>query len=114
MGSSSERNNPPFPSDGASADTQVSRLDGVNEDLYVLSYPVPQLRFPIGLTTAERQIVSLLLDGLTTAEIATIRASAQSTVSKQLAGIYRKANVRSRRELIAWMLARENRSADKV
>lgn len=102
-----EEGDVPFPVDEDSEEVRVSRLTGVPEDLFVLSYPVPQLRYPRGLTDAEKQIVSLILDGLSTAEIAEVRDSSKMTVSKHLANVYRKAKVRSRRELVAWMLARK-------
>lgn len=87
-------------------DARVSVLETLGEELYVLSYPVPQFRYPSGITLAEKEIIQLLLDGLSTAQIARQRETSAQTVSKQLASIYGKAGVRSRAELMAWMLGR--------
>ena len=87
-------------------DARVSVLDALGDELYVLSYPVPQIRYPSGLTKAEKEIIQLLLDGLSTAQISRKRRTSPPTVSKQLASIYEKAGVKSRAELVAWMLGR--------
>ena len=86
----------------------VSPVPDLSEEIVVLSYPIPQLRFPYAVTKGEREIIELLLDGLSTREIATRRSASEQTVSKQLAAIYSKAGVRSRGELIAWMLGRRD------
>jgi DNA-binding CsgD family transcriptional regulator len=80
--------------------------DVLGEELYVLSYPVPQLRYPANITLAEREIIQLLLDGLSTAQISKMRRTSPRTVWKQLVSIYDKAGVTSRAELVAWMLGR--------
>jgi len=92
--------------DAALDDARVSAFDMLGEELYVLSYPVPQFRYPANITPAEREIIQLLLDGLSTAQISKKRKTTPRTVSKQLASIYDKAGVNSRAELVAWMLGR--------
>ena len=53
------------------------------------------------LTAAERAVHALLLAGLSDAEIADLRGTTRSTVTKQVDAVFRKLGVRSRRELIA-------------
>jgi DNA-binding CsgD family transcriptional regulator len=91
---------------GVLSETRVSALRTLGEKLYVLSFPVPQFRYPANVTAAEKKIIQLLLDGLSTTQISRKRGTSQQTVSKQLASIYQKAGVRSRAELVAWMLGR--------
>ena len=54
---------------------------------------------PASLTDAEAVVVGLVLQGLTTAQIAAARGVARNTVSSQLQSIYRKLGVTSRAEL---------------
>jgi DNA-binding CsgD family transcriptional regulator len=51
------------------------------------------------LTEAEQEVTELILLGLTTAQIATMRGVARATVSSQLQSIDRKLGVASRAEL---------------
>lgn len=55
----------------------------------------------VPLTAAERAVHALLLAGLSDAEIAELRGTTRSTVTKQIDAVFRKVGVRSRRELIA-------------
>lgn len=68
------------------------------ETLVLFSFPEPPAATDM-LTDAERGIVHLLLQGLTTAQIASARGVANATVSSQLQSIYRKLGVTSRAEL---------------
>jgi DNA-binding CsgD family transcriptional regulator len=54
-----------------------------------------------GLGEAQRQVLRLVLDGLTSAEIAARRGRSRRTVEHQLAAIYRKLGVSGRLELFA-------------
>jgi DNA-binding NarL/FixJ family response regulator len=69
------------------------------EMLTVLSLPVHD--DPEKLTTAERAIVKRLLRGETNAAIARARGTSTRTVANQVAHVFRKLGVRSRRELAA-------------
>ena len=60
------------------------------------------------LTRAEREIVALVLDALSSEEIARIRKRSTRTVANQLASIYRKLRVRSRAELVLALVASED------
>lgn len=53
------------------------------------------------LTPSERAVHALLMAGLGDAEIAELRGTTRSTVTKQVDCVFRKVGVRSRRELIA-------------
>jgi DNA-binding CsgD family transcriptional regulator len=67
----------------------------------VIDIPAQCAELPTGLTEAEREIVTLLLEGRSNQEIATLRGRSYRTVANQLAAIYRKLSVASRAELIA-------------
>jgi len=62
------------------------------------AFPVEQ-DAPGSLTEAESAVVELVLQGLTTAQIAGARGVSKATVSSQLQSIYRKLGVTSRAEL---------------
>lgn len=53
------------------------------------------------LTTAERDVALFALKGMSTAEIAQLRATSEGTVKAQTASIYRKAGVTSRGQLMS-------------
>jgi DNA-binding CsgD family transcriptional regulator len=56
------------------------------------------------LSPAEREVALLLLKGLSTREIAELRATREPTVRQQAQGIYRKAGLLGRAELAAFFL----------
>jgi DNA-binding CsgD family transcriptional regulator len=88
------------------AGPRVSRMRVGGEEIIVLSVPLPQLEYPEGTTTAEHEIIDLVLKGLTAKEIAEERGASLRTVTTQLGAIFRKANVNSQAELIARMTSR--------
>lgn len=57
-----------------------------------------------GLTPAEREIGMLALKGFDTAEIATLRGSAQGTVRAQMASIYAKSGTSNRAQFAAFFV----------
>lgn len=59
---------------------------------------------PGNLTRAERDVVRLVLEGRSNAEIALTRGTSPRTVANQLQAIYAKLHVGSRRELVAVLL----------
>jgi DNA-binding NarL/FixJ family response regulator len=63
--------------------------------------PVEAMGLDPRLTSAERQVVSGVLNGRTNAAIAMARRTSSRTVANQLAAIYRKLGVSSRWELTA-------------
>lgn len=54
-----------------------------------------------GLTPAEADVALFLVKGLSTSEIATLRATSEGTVKAQTNGIYRKAGVSGRPQLLS-------------
>jgi DNA-binding CsgD family transcriptional regulator len=72
-------------------------LDG--EWLAVLSYPLRQRAPLVGLTRTERDVVDHVIAGRSNAEIARHRGTSARTVANQVAVIFRKLGVGSRREL---------------
>lgn len=60
---------------------------------------------PPPLTTRERQLLALVVEGLSNREIADRLYLAESTVKRHLSSIFRRLGVRSRREAVATMLA---------
>ena len=57
-----------------------------------------------GLTSAEREVALLLLKGLSSKEIATVRETSERTARQQALAIYRKAGLAGRAELAAFFL----------
>lgn len=77
----------------------VRTLEGT---LVVFSWPVPAPPRERGqLSRAEREVVSMLLEGVTYAEIAGVRGTSLGTIKKQITSAYRKLGVGSRAELVA-------------
>lgn len=75
---------------------ETIEVDG--ETLVVFAFP--SKRGALGLLTeAEKDVVDLVLQGLTTAQVAVARGVSKATVSSQLQTIYRKLGVTSRAEL---------------
>ncbi len=54
-----------------------------------------------GLTPAERDVALFAIKGMSTAEIATLRATSEGTVKAQTNAIYRKASVTGRPQLLS-------------
>jgi DNA-binding CsgD family transcriptional regulator len=84
---------------------RVSRMRVGDEEIIVLSVPLPKLRYPEGTTQAEQEIIDMVVQGLTVKEIAERRGASFRTVTTQLGMIFRKAGVNSQAELIAAMIA---------
>jgi DNA-binding CsgD family transcriptional regulator len=64
-------------------------------------HPLPAAVKIEGLTTAEEEVLLLLLDGHDNATIARIRGTAPRTTANQVASIFKKVGVASRAELAA-------------
>lgn len=56
------------------------------------------------LTASERDVAGLMVKGLSIAEIASVRGSADGTVKAHLNAIYRKANARNRAEVLSHIM----------
>lgn len=57
-----------------------------------------------GLTPAERDVATFTIKGMSIAEIASLRGSAEGTVKTQLNAIYRKAGVTGRGQLVSVLI----------
>ncbi|MBL8950041.1 MAG: hypothetical protein JNK82_04650 [Myxococcaceae bacterium] len=68
---------------------------------HVIELPHHALRFPPTFTQAEREVVLLVLEGLSNAEIAARRGRSERTVANQIAALLEKADVYTRGELLA-------------
>lgn len=66
----------------------------------VASEPAHEAQAP-ALTKAEREVMALLLEGRSNAQIAKARKTAVRTVANQVASLFRKYGVGSRAELAA-------------
>jgi DNA-binding CsgD family transcriptional regulator len=56
------------------------------------------------LTASERDVAALMVKGLSIAEIAGVRGTAEGTVKAHLNAIYRKANARNRAEVLSHIM----------
>jgi DNA-binding CsgD family transcriptional regulator len=86
------------------ADLAVEHLQlGGDSVLAVLSFEVPRDAALATLSPALREVAARVVAGDSNAEIAKRRGTAVRTVANQIAAIFDKLEVRSRRELIARM-----------
>ena len=72
-----------------------------NEDLAVLTMPALTAQAMQKLSSAEREVLVLALQGKSNVAIAQSRGTAARTVANQLSSIFRKLGVVSRAELVA-------------
>jgi DNA-binding NarL/FixJ family response regulator len=87
----------------------------VGGDRFLLaSCPLVDQQSLAELTDAERDVVTHLIAGSTTADIAWRRGSSISTVSSQLQTLYRKLGVHSRSELAARLRAHSRGASERV
>jgi DNA-binding CsgD family transcriptional regulator len=89
----------PWPQPPRDLELSFVWIDG--EELAVLSHPVDEPLPLKGLTEAEHQVAKDILDGLSNPQIALRRGTVPRTVAKQVASIFRKLGVGSRRQLAA-------------
>jgi DNA-binding CsgD family transcriptional regulator len=78
-------------------------------ELAVLSHRLDTPASLEGLTPAEREIAAAIADDLSNREIGRLRKTSERTVAKQVAAIFRKSGVGSRRELLARMRMKDRR-----
>lgn len=67
----------------------------------VIDVPVEPDDLPACLTSSEREVVTLILAGMSSQQIAERRRRSYRTVANQLAAVYRKLQVAGRAELVA-------------
>jgi DNA-binding CsgD family transcriptional regulator len=80
---------------------ELSRMHLGSDEYALFSFPLPGFSSPVQLTAAEREVLALLLEGLSGAEIAERRGTSVHTLNNQMRAIYRKLGVGSRSELVA-------------
>ena len=73
----------------------------------LLEWPLPCHRKPDVLRPAEREVMDLILAGLSNAEIARRRQRSVRTVAHQVDSIFRRLGVGSRQELLALLFRSE-------
>ena len=84
-----------------SDDLRVSRVEAEGLRFAVISLPNETVPDRVDrFTPAERAVTSLLLRGLSNAEIAAERGTSERTVANQIAAIFRKLGVCSRTEFV--------------
>lgn len=83
----------------------VHRFTLGSEEYVALSFPVTsasqESEAAFRLTPSEHEILALLVEGRSNSEIARMRQKSPRTIANQVASIYRKLGVGSRRELRA-------------
>jgi DNA-binding NarL/FixJ family response regulator len=89
----------PSPQPPAGLRASTFRLRG--QDVAVLSFPSDPPPLPAELSPAEREVMLLVLDGVSNAEIARRRGRSARTIANQIAACYKKLGVSSRLELAA-------------
>jgi DNA-binding CsgD family transcriptional regulator len=103
------RSNSPAP-DQPPLFAEARRFELHGAEYAVLSFPLPPDEFGRRLTATERAVADLVLRGLSTAAIARRRRRSTRTVANQIASVFQKVGVGSRRELISLFLSRERAS----
>jgi DNA-binding NarL/FixJ family response regulator len=81
-------------------DVRWSAFEAEGRELFLLSMPKPNVPADAGLTPAEREIASLLIEGESQSEIASRRGRAAQTIACQLRAIYSKLQLTGRYALI--------------
>ncbi len=77
-----------------------ARFDVGGREYAVLELDRTEPELPASFTREERSVAILVLDGLSSGEIARRRGTAPRTVANQLRSIYKKAGVGSRADLV--------------
>jgi DNA-binding CsgD family transcriptional regulator len=70
------------------------------EELAVIAFPLPETACDPRLSPAERAVLERVIRGESNSEIARARKTSPRTVANQLASIFQKVGVGSRRELV--------------
>lgn len=96
----------------APVDLRVNVVEVAGVRYVVLSYALSDPSVSARLTEAERDVLTLLLWGLSNAEIARQRRTAVRTVANQIASIFQKLGVSSRSELAAALAAGHEQASE--
>lgn len=68
-------------------------------ELLLLTFPLPTIALPSGLSTAESEVVRLLVAGESPDKIASARGKSVNTVRNQIRSVYKKLGVSTTAEL---------------
>jgi DNA-binding NarL/FixJ family response regulator len=83
-------------------------IDGA--EFFLLGTPALAECLPDDLTTAEKEVAALVLEGLSNQDIAEVRGTSVRTIANQVAAIFRKLKVTARVELGQAVLRRRPHS----
>jgi DNA-binding NarL/FixJ family response regulator len=89
----------PWPQPPSGLEVEVLDLDG--DEIAVLHFPVVPAADLTALSDAEGGVAIAIINGMSNEEIASVRGTSANTVAKQVASIFAKLGVGSRRELVA-------------
>jgi DNA-binding NarL/FixJ family response regulator len=89
----------PWPQPPSGLEVDVLDLDG--DEIAVLHFPVAPTADLTALSEAEGVVAIAIMNGMSNEEIASVRGTSANTVAKQVASIFAKLGVGSRRELVA-------------
>jgi DNA-binding NarL/FixJ family response regulator len=81
-------------------DIEAVVFDVGGDSYALLSFALPELELPRGLTAAEQRVIEGLLAGCSVIEIAHDRGTSPRTVNNQIAAVYAKVGVSCRAELV--------------
>jgi DNA-binding NarL/FixJ family response regulator len=104
---------PAAPGVAPPAGTRARTLVVDGSEYLVLSFPLPEWKFPEGLSASECDVARALLRGDSTEEIARERRTSPRTVANQIATLFGKLGVRSRLELARCLRAEKVGTAAK-
>jgi DNA-binding NarL/FixJ family response regulator len=90
--------------DGTS-DAQCARFDDATNAYVVLSVPLPDMTKALDLTSSEREVATLFVEGLSRSEIARRRRTSKHTTARQVHAIFATLGVRGRCDLIRRLYA---------
>ena len=80
------------------AEQKISELSGAFMDMVLARFADWEL------TPAESDVALFVVKGMTTAEIADLRGTSEGTIKAQTNGIYRKAGISSRSQLVSLLI----------
>jgi DNA-binding CsgD family transcriptional regulator len=84
----------------APRDVSCVTFELAGHELLLLSFPLPTIALPPGLSPAEREVVSALVSGDSPEKIASARGKSVNTVRNQLRNVYKKLGVSTSAELV--------------
>jgi DNA-binding CsgD family transcriptional regulator len=85
----------------APAGLRGTRFRVEQNEMAVLSFPLSSIALPECLSPAERDVALGVIAGKSNAEIAACRGTSARTVANQMASLFKKLQVGSRREIAA-------------